>query len=285
MIKEKFMQYLLLMRLHKPIGILLLLWPTLWALWLASAGKPDVLVLAIFIAGVILMRSAGCVINDFADRHFDRHVARTRERPLTAGKVSARGAIFLFCILSLCAFLLVLLLNRLTIELALVGAALAVVYPFMKRYTHLPQAGLGAAFSWGVPMAFAAQTGTVPAAAWVVFFTALLWPLVYDTMYAMVDREDDIKLGLKSTAILFAENDTLIIGLLQIGFLAGLLYTGFLFKLKLPYYLSLIVAGGFFIHQRRLIKDRNPQNCFKAFLNNNWVGLVIFAGIVGSYAS
>jgi 4-hydroxybenzoate polyprenyltransferase len=281
---EKIKHYFFLVRLHKPIGILLLLWPTLWALWLVSHGVPDLRILSIFVAGVIVMRSAGCVINDIADRDVDRHVARTRERPLTAGKISLKAAIFLFIILILLALSLVLMLNRLSLYLAVIGAMLAVIYPFMKRFTHLPQAGLGMAFSWGVPMAFAAVSNTVPFAAWVLFFTAVLWPVIYDTMYAMTDREDDLKIGVKSTAILFAQNDTLVIGLLQILFLWGMCWVGFLFKLHLIFYSSLIIAGAFFIYQRTLIKNRDPQQCFRAFLNNHWVGLIIFAGIAGSYA-
>ncbi len=278
-------QYAYLMRLHKPIGILLLLWPTLWAIWLASAGHPDGTVLCVFVLGVILMRSAGCVINDFADRHVDGAVSRTRERPLVTKKVSTKAALFLFALLSLLAFSLVFLLNRLTVELAIVGAALTVFYPLMKRFTYLPQFGLGVAFSWGIPMAFAAETGFVSTEAWVVFFAALWWPIIYDTMYAMTDRQDDLQVGIKSTAILFGHADKLWIGLLQILFLFLLVSVGILFHLKWVYYMSLIVVALLFGYQQMLIANRDPARCFKAFLNNHWVGLVIFVGIMLSFLS
>jgi 4-hydroxybenzoate polyprenyltransferase len=277
---ENCKKYFILMRLNKPIGILLLLWPTLWALWLAHRGLPNYKILGIFIAGVVLMRSAGCVINDFADRHFDAHVQRTAARPLATGSIDPKRAILLFVVLTLIAFILVLRLNEYTILLAFVGALLAVAYPFMKRFTHLPQVGLGLAFSWGVPMAFAAENNTIPFSAWVLFFTAILWPVIYDTMYAMTDRDDDVKIGLKSTAILFAGFDRLIIGVLQSVFLLGLLYVGVLFKLNNYYNLSLVMVAGFFVYQQILIKNRDRQRCFQAFLNNHWVGLVIFVGIL-----
>jgi 4-hydroxybenzoate polyprenyltransferase len=277
---ENCKKYFILMRLNKPIGILLLLWPTLWALWLAHRGLPNYKILSIFIAGVVLMRSAGCVVNDFADRHFDAHVKRTAQRPLATGSIHPKRAIVLFVVLTLIAFFLVLLLNEYTILLAFVGALLAVVYPFMKRFTHLPQVGLGLAFSWGVPMAFAAENNTIPYSAWVLFFTAILWPVIYDTMYAMTDRDDDIKIGLKSTAILFAGYDRLIISVLQCLFLLGLVYVGVLFKLSNYYNLSLVIVAGFFVYQQILIKNHDRQRCFQAFLNNHWVGLVIFVGIL-----
>jgi 4-hydroxybenzoate polyprenyltransferase len=277
---EKCKKYLLLMRLNKPIGILLLLWPTLWALWLSADGIPNYKVLGIFIAGVLLMRSAGCIINDFADRHFDLHVKRTATRPLATGAIKSRHALLLFFVLTLVAFGLVLLLNEYTILLAVVGAFLAVAYPFMKRFTHLPQVGLGCAFSWGVPMAFAAENNVIPFAAWVLFFTAILWPVIYDTMYAMTDKDDDIKIGVKSTAILFAGYDKIIIAVLQMVFLLGLVAVGFLFQLNRYYDVSLLIVAGFFVYQQRLIKDRDRQLCFQAFLNNHWVGLVIFLGIL-----
>lgn len=279
-IKDRLYQYVLLMRLNKPIGALLLLWPTLWALWLASNGHPQPNILIIFIAGVILMRSAGCAANDFADRHVDGRVERTKNRPLASGQLTSKEALIVTGVLLLAAFVLVLQCNLFTIQLAFIGAALALIYPFMKRYTHLPQLGLGAAFSWGIPMAFAAETNAVPANAWFLFFTSLLWPVIYDTMYAMVDRNDDEKVGIKSTAILFGQHDKLIIGILQIVFLAMLVMTGFLFQLSLPYYLSLVVALGLFIYQQWLIRDLDRDKSFAAFLNNNWVGLVIFIGIV-----
>ncbi|MFZ2314222.1 MAG: 4-hydroxybenzoate octaprenyltransferase [Gammaproteobacteria bacterium] len=279
-IKDRLYQYALLMRLNKPIGALLLLWPTLWALWLASHGHPQPNILIIFIVGVILMRSAGCAANDFADRHVDGQVERTKHRPLASGKLTSKEALIVTGLLLLASFLLVLQCNLFTIQLAFIGAALALIYPFMKRYTHLPQLGLGAAFAWGIPMAFAAETNAIPTNAWFLFFTALLWPVIYDTMYAMVDRNDDEKAGIKSTAILFGQQDKLIIGILQIIFLAMLVITGFLFNLSLPYYISLIVVLGLFIYQQWLIRDRDRGRSFTAFLNNNWVGLVIFIGIV-----
>lgn len=271
--------YISIMRLDKPVGILLLLWPTLWALWLASQGMPDLKLLGIFVAGVCLMRSAGCVINDIADRHVDKYVRRTQERPLAAGTMTVTAALFLFIFLSTTAFLLVLLCNPLTIQLAFIGIGLAIFYPLMKRFTHLPQIGLGAAFSWGVPMAFAAKTGTVPYAAWFLFLACLLWPIIYDTLYAMVDRDDDIKAGVKSTAIWFAKYDRLIIGILQIIFLCAMGMVGYLFGLHPVYYLFLLAAGVLFLYQQWLIRERERPKCFQAFLNNQWLGLLIFIGI------
>lgn len=276
-------QYIYLVRLNKPIGILLLLWPTLWALWLASAGKPDPSIVIIFILGVILMRSAGCIINDFADRNFDGHVARTRERPLATGKIQTKSALMLFVFLCLCAFGLVLFLNRLTILLAFVGAALTMIYPFMKRFTNLPQFGLGFAYSWGVPMAFAAQTNSIPPEIWIVFFPAALWPVIYDTMYAMVDRNDDLKIGVKSTAILFGQHDRSILALLQMLFIGIFIGVGVQFELRWPYFISIVLAAILCVYQQWLIKDRIRDNCFKAFLNNHWLGLIVFVGIVASY--
>lgn len=283
MLNEKIKQYWLLMRLHKPIGILLLLWPTLWALWLAGNGMPDMTVLTVFCVGVVLTRSAGCIINDFADRDFDGSVKRTQMRPLANQKIRVREALLMFGALMLVAFLLVVVfLNRYTIYLALIGAMLAVVYPFLKRITHLPQLGLGFAFSWGVPMAFAAVNNAVPMEAWLLYAAAILWPLIYDTMYAMTDRDDDIRIGVKSTAILFGRHDVLILGVLQITFLASLAVIGTVFELQWPFFLSLFLSAGFFLYQQYLMKDRDPTRCFHAFLNNNWVGLVLFLGIVWS---
>jgi 4-hydroxybenzoate polyprenyltransferase len=276
---ERLKQYAYLMRLHKPIGILLLLWPTLWALWLASKGQPDKKVLLIFVAGVVLMRSAGCIINDFADRHFDGHVRRTKDRPLASGKVTVKEALLLFVLLALLAFCLVLGLNRLTMVYAVIGILLAIIYPFMKRFTHLPQFGLGLAFTWGVPMAFAALQGRLSWQAWTLFFTALLWPVIYDTFYAMTDREDDLKLGLKSTAILFASYDRLILAGLQALFLLALGGVGVIFHLGIFYYSSLMAAALLFVYQQSLIREREPAACFRAFLNNHWVGAIIFVGI------
>ncbi len=272
--------FLQLMRLNKPIGIFLLLWPTLWALWLASNGEPDIFIVSIFVMGVIVMRSAGCVINDIADRHIDKHVERTRTRPLTANKITLSQALLLFFVLMCTAFILVLFLNRFTILLAFIGAFLASIYPFLKRYTHLPQVGLGLAFAWGVPMAFAAVNNTISAADWIVFLAAVIWPLMYDTLYAMADRADDAKIGVKSTAILFGAWDRFIIGLLQLSFLGVLFTVGYLFALRFSYFVALFFALLLFVYQQWLIKDRHPASCFKAFLNNNWVGLIIFIGIL-----
>jgi 4-hydroxybenzoate polyprenyltransferase len=280
---DQFKQYVYLVRLNKPIGILLLLWPTLWALWLASDGKPEYRIVCIFVLGVFLTRSAGCIINDFADRKWDAHVERTRERPLATGKIKPRAALLLFGVLCLLAFLLVLMLNRLTVMLAFVGVGLMVFYPFMKRFTHLPQLGLGLAYAWGVPMAFAAQTNAVPLQAWLVFLAAAVWPVIYDTMYAMVDRSDDVKVGIKSTAILFGKYDRMMIGLLQLIFLGLLVQVGNVFKLNWPYFLSLAIVAILFVYQFWLIKDNDRKQCFKAFLNNHWVGLGVFLGVFSSY--
>ena len=279
-----FPEYWKLMRFDRPIGILLLLWPTLWGLWLAGQGIPDFRVLFIFVVGVVLMRAAGCVINDFADRKIDGHVERTRGRPLAAGKVTAREAIALFTALVSVAFLLVLMTNQLTVLLSFGALALASVYPFMKRHTHLPQVVLGAAFSWSVVMAFAAQTGTVPAAAWLLYTAVVLWTVVYDTFYAMVDREDDLKIGVKSTAVLFGENDRLITAVLQVLTLATLIMVGTRFQLGWVYDLSLVVVMALFLYQQYLIRGRDRALCFQAFLNNNWVGAAVFLGIALDYA-
>jgi len=275
--------YARLMRLNRPIGILLLLWPVLWALWIASLGKPALLVLFVFVAGVVLMRSAGCVINDYADREFDPHVERTRDRPLAAGRVQPREALVLFVVLALGAFVLVLFMNRLTILLSFVGAALAASYPFMKRWTHLPQFYLGAAFGWGVPMAFAAQTGSVPADAWIMFGATLCWAVAYDTAYAIVDREDDIRVGVKSTAILFGRADRPMIALFHALTLALLAWAGERAGLGLTYYMSLLLAAGLAGWQQWLMRMRSRDGCFRAFLNNNRFGAVVFAGLVLDY--
>jgi len=280
---DKLRQYAYLMRLHKPIGILLLMWPTAWALWIAGEGYPDPLVVFVFAAGVVLMRSAGCVINDYADREFDPHVARTRERPIAAGKVTPTEALVLCGVLALVAFGLVLLMNSLTVWLSLAGGLLAATYPFMKRYTHLPQVYLGAAFGWAVPMAFAAQTGGVPKTAWLLFVATVLWATAYDTMYGMVDREDDLKIGVKSTAILFGESDRLIIGVIQVLFLLALVLAGQGAGLGGYFYFGLLLAAGLLLYQQYLIREREPAACFQAFLNNNWVGAAVFGGIVMDY--
>ncbi len=279
-IKNKLKQYFLLMRLHKPIGIFLLLWPTLWALWLSSHGCPNMYIVMIFVLGVIVMRSAGCVINDFADRHFDKFVARTHMRPLTSGKISAREALILFFILLIIAFVLVLFLNLYTICLAFVGALIATIYPFLKRVTHLPQLGLGMAFAWGVPMAFAAQNNAVTSSGWLVFLAAAVWPIMYDTLYAMTDRQDDIKIGLKSTAILFGRYDRMMVGLLQIILILLFIKIGYLFHLRWEYFISVLGVGLLFCYQQWLIKNRDPSACFNAFLNNNWAGMLVFIGII-----
>ncbi len=283
-LSQRIMLYVELTRLHKPIGIMLLLWPTLWALWAAAEGVPDIHILIVFVTGVILMRSAGCIINDYADRNIDRHVARTRERPLTSGRISSREALSLFVVLCLMAFMLVLTLNWLTIALSFGALALAVVYPFMKRHTHLPQVVLGAAFGWAAPMAFAAQTGTVPQLAWLLFTANVLWSTAYDTMYAMVDREDDLKIGVRSTAILFADQDRVIIAILQAMVVLALVLIGAQLQRGAWYFIGLAVAAGLATYQLVLIRDREPAACFKAFLNNNWFGAVVFIGLVLDYA-
>lgn len=280
---ERLPLYLRLMRADKPIGTLLLLWPTLWALWLAAGGWPQWHLLLIFTLGVFLMRSAGCVINDFADRNFDAHVQRTAQRPLATGSISKREALLLCATLCALAFVLVLFTNKLTILLSFGAVALAGLYPFMKRYTHLPQVVLGAAFGWSIPMAFAAQSGTLPRGCWILFIANVLWTIVYDTFYAMVDRDDDRKIGVKSTAILFGEDDRLITGTLQVCVLFALVLVGLQFKLGYWYFVALIGVGGLFIYHQILIRYRQRDACFRAFLHNNWVGAVIFAGIFMHY--
>lgn len=279
-----FKHYWLLARFDKPIGTLILLYPALWALWIASNGKPNLLVLTVISLGVIIMRAAGCVINDYADRNFDPHVERTKKRPIAAGNVTPKAALIFFTALCLLAFGLVLLLNKFTILLSFVGAFLAASYPFMKRYTHLPQAYLGVAFGWAVPMAFAAQLNEIPAVAWVLYLAVILWALVYDTMYAMVDKDDDLKIGVKSTAILFGDYDRHIMGGLQIVILVLLILVGQMKALGEIYYLSLIFAALFSIYQQKLIFHREKSACFRAFLNNNWFGLVVFIGLFFNYA-
>jgi 4-hydroxybenzoate polyprenyltransferase len=282
-LRQRLAAYFVLVRLNRPIGILLLLWPTLWALWIAGAGNPPWEVVLIFGLGVVLMRSAGCAINDFADRHIDGRVRRTQARPLATGLVKPQEAVAVFLLLSLAAFGLVLLLDWQTVALSTVAVALAALYPFMKRYTHLPQVVLGAAFGWAVPMAFSAVTGAVPLLAWLLFAATLTWALIYDTEYAMVDREDDLEIGVKSTAILFGRHDRLIIGLLQVLMLSLLIAVGWLAGLGLFYYLALAGAAAMAARQQYLIRDRQPTGCFKAFLNNNGFGMLIFVGLVLDY--
>jgi|GEM_PF-187469 len=281
--KDRLVQYYYLTRLDKPVGILLLLWPVLWALWVASEGSPDSDLLIIFILGVIIMRSAGCIINDLADRNLDRHISRTRDRPITSGRVEVLEAAELAVLLLLCAVILVLNLNDLTFKLSFVAVFLAIIYPFMKRFTYLPQVFLGLAFAWSVPMAFAAQTGSVPEIAWLLFITTVLWAIVYDTMYAMVDKEDDIKIGVKSTAILFDDADRLIIGFIQLMILCSQLLMGVKLGLGQYYYAGIAIASLLSVYQQELIKDRIPEKCFRAFLNNQWYGMVIFAGLYLNY--
>ena len=271
------------MRLDKPIGILLLLWPTLWGLWLAADGPPDMFILTVFVLGTVLMRSAGCVINDYADRNIDPHVVRTKNRPLATKAVSTKEALLLSAGLSLCAFLLILPLNRLTLELAVFALFLAASYPFTKRFFAMPQAYLGIAFSFGIPMAFAAQTGELPLIVWLLMAANLLWVIAYDTEYAMVDRDDDLKIGIKTSAITFGHFDVMGIMLCHAGFLSIMIGIGLMQKLGLAYYVGLIAASGLIIYQYRLIRKRDPVLCFRAFLHNNWVGAVVFAGIVLSY--
>ncbi|MEI8657943.1 MULTISPECIES: 4-hydroxybenzoate octaprenyltransferase [Vibrio] len=275
--------YWQLMRMDRPIGSLLLLWPTIWALILSAQGFPDIKVLIVFVLGVFMMRSAGCVINDFADRKVDGHVKRTSQRPLPSGKVSAKEAVILFLALSIASFLLVLTMNPLTVQLSFAGLVLAFIYPFMKRFTHLPQLFLGLAFSWSIPMAWAAQANELPLIVWFVFAINVVWTVAYDTQYAMVDRDDDLVIGIKSTAILFGRYDKMIIGGLQLMTIAMLIMLGNYYQLGASYYWGLLVAGGLFVYQQHLIRHRERQPCFQAFLNNNYVGMVVAAGLLISH--
>jgi 4-hydroxybenzoate polyprenyltransferase len=275
--------YAKLMRLDKPIGILLLLWPTLWALWISAEGKPHWTIVSIFVAGTVLMRSAGCVMNDYADRDFDQQVARTKNRPLAAGLVSSAEALVLAAALALFAFLLILGLNRMTILLSFVALALAATYPFTKRFFAIPQAYLGIAFGFGIPMAFAAQLGQIPAVAWVMLLANLFWAIAYDTEYAMVDRDDDLKIGIKTSAITFGRFDVMAVMVCHGIFLAILALVGVWLKMGFLYFLGLVVAGGLVLHQYQRIRNREPQQCFKAFLHNSWVGASVFLGIAADY--
>ncbi|SET07633.1 4-hydroxybenzoate polyprenyltransferase [Nitrosospira multiformis] len=280
---QRLVHYEKLMRLDKPIGILLLLWPTLWGLWLAAEGVPRLDILLIFVLGTVLMRSAGCVVNDYADRDLDGHVERTRNRPLAVGAVSTREALLLAAGLSLVAFLLIQPLNRLTIELSFVALFLAESYPFTKRFFAMPQAYLGIAFSFGIPMAFAAQTGEVPFIAWFLMGANLLWVVAYDTEYAMVDKVDDLRIGIKTSAITFGRFDVVGVMLCHVAFLAGMVTIGLVQNLGVIYYIGLATALGLILYQYGLIQDRDRTRCFKAFLHNNWVGATIFAGIALDY--
>jgi len=268
-----------LMRLDKPIGILLLLWPTLWGLWLSTAGQPNWVIVWIFVLGTVLMRSAGCVINDYVDRDIDPHVARTQNRPLAAGLVSNEEALALAATLALLAFLMILPLNRLTLMLSVVALALAATYPFTKRFFALPQAYLGVAFGFGIPMAYAAQIGFVPPVAWILLSANVFWAIAYDTQYAMVDREDDMKIGIKTSALTFGKYDVAAVMACYGIMLAILAWVGVAARLRWPYYLGLALAAGLMIYHYGLIKGRDRERCFKAFLHNNWVGAAIFAGI------
>ena len=276
--------FIQLTRMDKPIGIYLLLWPTLWALWVAAKGVPSLGNLLIFVLGVVLTRAAGCVINDFADRKVDGHVKRTEQRPMASGKISSKEALVFFALLMGVSFLLVLCTNAPTIWLSFGALALAATYPFMKRYTYYPQVVLGAAFSWGIPMAFTAETGSLPAAAWLLYIANLLWTVAYDTYYAMTDRDDDLKIGVKSTAILFGDADRVIILGLQGLSLGCLLLAGAQFDLGGWFHLGLLVAAGCYLWEFWYTRNREPQRCFQAFLHNHWAGLAIFVGIVLNYA-
>ncbi len=271
--------YARLMRLDKPIGILLLLWPALWGLWMAAEGVPSWHVLFVFVAGVVLMRSAGCVINDYADREFDGHVERTRARPLVSGAVTSKEAWLLFAVLVMTSFILVLTLGFFTVALSVVALLLAMVYPFTKRYIHVPQVVLGVAFAWAIPMAFAAIRGEIPPLAWLLFLTTVLWAVAYDTFYGMVDRDDDLRIGVKSTAILFGRYDRIIVSVLQGLVLLLLLLAGKWIAASPVYYIGLFAATLFFVYQQWLVRDNDKVHFFQAFLNNNWFGLVVFVSI------
>ena len=282
-IGERLVQYALLARMHQPIGSLLLLWPTLWALWIAAAGEPDPAVVLVFVAGVFVMRSAGCVMNDFADRRIDPHVQRTRNRPIASGTVSPREALVVFAALCLVGLALVLTLNRLALLYSFAAVALAATYPFMKRWTYLPQVYLGVAFGWGIPMAFAALANEVPLLAWLLLTGVVAWAVAYDTMYAMVDREDDVRVGVKSSAILFGDADRFFVGVSQVAVLAVLVLAGRQAGLGAFYTIATATGAALFLYQQYLIRNREPAACFEAFLNNNWVGAIVFAGIVADY--
>ncbi len=283
-IQRRIEEYALLARLDRPIGTWLLMWPALWGLWIAGAGRPQPKVLMVFVAGVFVMRAAGCVINDYADRNIDPHVRRTRDRPLAARRVAPREALCLFAGLITVALYLVTRLDFLTIKLAFIGAAMTISYPFVKRIFPMPQLYLGISFGgWSVPMAFAAESGSVPRVAWVLYIAAVMWAAIYDTMYAMVDREDDLKVGVKSSAILFADMDKLLIGVMQAMMLFALVLAGRSMKFGQWYDAGVVAAGLLFLYQQWLIRKREPAGCLKAFFNNQYVGAVIFVGIMLQY--
>jgi 4-hydroxybenzoate polyprenyltransferase len=276
--------YFQLVRLNKPIGILLLLWPTLWGLWIAAKGMPDATILIIFIVGTVLMRSAGCAINDFADRDFDGQVKRTAGRPLASGKISSTEALIIAAVLALIAFSLVIIfLNRLTIYLSIIAAFLAASYPFTKRFLAMPQAYLGIAFGFGIPMAFAAVTGEVPMLAWWLLIANIFWTLAYDTEYAMVDRDDDIKIGIKTTALLFGDYDVIAVMICYFIFIVLMTAIGAHLNFMWPYWLGLAIATGIAFYHFTLIRNRGRMACFKAFLHNNWLGAAVFAGTVAQF--
>jgi 4-hydroxybenzoate polyprenyltransferase len=278
-LSERLSLYLQLTRLNRPIGILLLLWPTLWGVWIAGSGHPAWHIVLIFVLGTVLMRSAGCAINDYADRDFDRHVKRTRERPVTSGRIAPREALWLTAILALLALLLILPLNRLTLLLSIPALLLAASYPYTKRFLAIPQAWLGIAFGFGIPMAFAAQQGSVPPVAWLLLIANVFWAIAYDTEYAMVDRDDDIHLGIHSAALLFGKYDVAAVMACYAITLILLVVAGQMVSLGWTYYLGLLIAGGIALYHYRLIKSRQREACFKAFLHNNWLGAAVFAGI------
>ncbi len=275
--------YLRLIRFDRPIGSLLLLWPTLWALWIAGEGRPDPWVFTVFVLGVLVMRSAGCAINDYADRDIDSQVERTRGRPLATGEITPGEALFVFFVLMVVALALVVTLGWPIVKLAIIGAVLASTYPFFKRFTHLPQLYLGAAFGWGIPMAFAAQTGTIPPVAWVLFAANVTWATAYDTMYAMADRADDIKIGVKSTAVLFGRYDRLAVGLSHAVALLLLVVAGELAGLGIWYAIGLALAASTTVYQQFMIRERDEKACFDAFLNNSWFGALVYCGVLLHY--
>jgi len=280
---ERLHLYIQLTRLHRPIGILLLLWPTLWAVWIAAEGHPSWLIIFIFTLGTVLMRSSGCAVNDYADRHIDKHVKRTQDRPLTSGKISEREALWVAVVLALVSFALILPLNPLTWVMAFPAAFLAASYPFTKRFFAIPQAYLGIAFGFGIPMAFAAVQGSVPPVAWVLLLANVFWAVAYDTEYAMVDRDDDIHLGIHSSALFFGKYDVVAVMACYTVTLLLLAVAGLMAGLGIVYFIGLIVAAGIALYHYRLIKDRSREQCFAAFLHNNWFGAAVFAGVVGDY--
>jgi len=283
LLQERLRLYIHLTRLHRPIGILLLLWPTLWGVWIAADGHPSWLVVLIFTLGTTLMRSAGCAVNDYADRHIDKHVERTKDRPLTSGKISERETLWVAIMLALVSFALILPLNPLTWLMSFPAAFLAASYPFTKRFFAIPQAYLGIAFGFGIPMAFAATLGNVPPVAWVLLLANVFWAIAYDTEYAMVDRNDDIHLGIHSSALFFGKYDVIAVMACYGITLALLAVVGLMAGLGLIYFMGLVVAEGIAVHHYYLIKDRNREKCFAAFLHNNWLGAAVFAGLLGNY--